>query len=107
MSAKTILIIDDEDDIRSLLKDILEDEGYKVLQAAHSMQAEHVIDHHNVDLLILDIWLENSDKDGIELLRSLRKTGFDKPVLMISGHGNVDTAVQTIKLGAYDFIEKP
>lgn len=107
MSAKTILIIDDEDDIRSLLNDILEDEGYKVLQAAHSMQAEHVIDHHNVDLLILDIWLENSDKDGIELLRSLRKTGFDKPVLMISGHGNVDTAVQTIKLGAYDFIEKP
>jgi two-component system nitrogen regulation response regulator NtrX len=103
---ETILIIDDEDDIRGLLCDILTDEGYKVLQAAHSMQAEHLLKTaKKIDLVILDIWLENSEKDGIELLDSIDVQ--NTPVLMISGHGSIDTAVQAIKKGAYDFIEKP
>ncbi|MAS86913.1 MAG: sigma-54-dependent Fis family transcriptional regulator [Micavibrio sp.] len=104
--SETILIIDDEEDIRGLLSDILTDEGYKVLQAAHSMQAEHLIKtSKKIDLIILDIWLENSEKDGLELLDSIDV--INTPVLMISGHGSIDTAVQAIRKGAYDFIEKP
>lgn len=104
-----ILIIDDESDIRNLLAEILAEEGYSVFQAAHSMQAEHVIKKENAafDLVILDIWLESSEKDGIEILKDLRSKHPEIAVLMISGHGSIDTAVQTIKLGAYDFIEKP
>lgn len=107
--ADRILIIDDEEDIRGLLTDILKDEGYDVFQSAHSMQAEHMLkkEQGNYDLVILDIWLENSEKDGIEILKGIKKTYPDLPVLMISGHGSIDTAVQTIKLGAYEFIEKP
>ena len=105
----TILLIDDEKDIRGLLKDILEDEGFHVLEAEHSMQAELLVQQNKeaIDLVILDIWLENSEKDGLELLKDLRKDKFDKPVIMISGHGSIDTAVKSIRYGAYDFIEKP
>lgn len=104
-----ILIVDDEESIRVLLKDILEDEGFRVLSAAHSEEAEYLLNKagKDVQLCVLDIWLENSEKDGIELLETIKKNNPDLPVLMISGHGNVETAVQAIKKGAYDFIEKP
>lgn len=107
---QTVLIIDDEADIRDVVADILEDEGYGVLKAAHSEQAFAVLGKHSVDLIILDIWLENSDMDGIEILKVMKtqKSGYHNiPVLMISGHGNVEMAVNAMKIGAYDFIEKP
>tara|TARA_Y100001001_G_scaffold125319_1_gene123779 strand:- start:440 stop:1894 length:1455 start_codon:yes stop_codon:yes gene_type:complete len=107
MRTANILLVDDEGDIRSLLRDILEDEGYHVWEAAHSMQAEHLLKQHSFDLVILDIWLENSEKDGVELLKLVKEAHPDMAVLMISGHGNIETAVQTTRLGAYDFIEKP
>lgn len=105
-----ILVIDDEADIRDVLADILEDEGYSVLKAAHSEQALSIIEKETISLIILDIWLENSDMDGIEILKTLKSKNSsykDIPVLMISGHGNVEMAVNAMKVGAYDFIEKP
>jgi two-component system nitrogen regulation response regulator NtrX len=105
---KTVLIIDDEADIRDLLGDIFADEGYTTHKAAHSEQALSLIQSESIDLIILDIWLENSDMDGVEILRHLKKTDHkDIPILMISGHGNVEMAVDTMKIGAFDFIEKP
>lgn len=106
----TILVIDDEADIRDVLGDILEDEGYGVLKAAHSEQAISLIKANDVSLIILDIWLENSDMDGVEILKTLKSTQSrfkHIPILMISGHGNVEVAVNAMKIGAYDFIEKP
>lgn len=102
-----ILIVDDEADIRDILCDILEDEGYDVVTAAHSEAAFHVIKQTPPLLAILDIWLENSDKDGLEILQTLSQDYPETTVLMISGHGNVETAVKAMQLGAYDFIEKP
>lgn len=105
--SKKILIVDDQEDIRSLVEGILEDEGYSTLQAENSQIAEKIIAEGDVDMIILDIWLEDSDLDGIELLKKLVKSNSDIPVVMISGHGNIETAVSTIQIGAYDFIEKP
>lgn len=102
-----ILIIDDEDDIRMLIAGILEDEGYRVAHAATSDQAMQIIDEDAPDLVIQDIWLQGSDKDGIEILQSSKTKHPDLPFLMISGHGTIETAVSAIKAGAYDFIEKP
>lgn len=102
-----ILIVDDEKDIRFLLKEILGDEGYVVADAPHSEAAYAEIAKGMPDLVILDIWLENSDRDGMEILADLKKKSRTLPVLMISGHGNIEMAVKAIKLGAYDFIEKP
>lgn len=104
---KPILVVDDEADIRTILSDILSDEGYEVVTAAHSEEAYHKIDQHNPGMAILDIWLENSDQDGLEILQTLNRQYPDMTVLMISGHGNVETAVKAMHLGAYDFIEKP
>lgn len=103
-----ILIVDDEKDIRTLIREILEDEGYDVHDAPHSEAAYAYIASTGMpDLVILDIWLENSDRDGMEILGDLKKREASLPVLMISGHGNIEMAVGAIKLGAYDFIEKP
>lgn len=103
-----ILIVDDEKDIRFLLSEILTDEGYALAEAPHSEAAFAEITKNGVpDLVILDIWLENSEKDGMEILAELKKMSRTLPVLMISGHGNIEMAVKAIKLGAYDFIEKP
>lgn len=108
MSKGRILIVDDEKDIRFLLREILEDEGYDVAEAAHSEAAYSDIAIKGMpDLVILDIWLENSDRDGMEILGDLKKRSKSLPVLMISGHGNIEMAVKAIKIGAYDFIEKP
>lgn len=102
-----ILVVDDEKDIRFLLSEILTDEGYSVAQAAHSEAAFAEILRDAPDLVILDIWLENSDRDGMEILAGIKKLPKPIPVLMISGHGNIEMAVKAVKIGAYDFIEKP
>lgn len=106
-SAKHILIVDDESDIRRLIRGILEDEGYQVTEAENSKQAFTLFDEKKPDLAVLDIWLQGSDKDGLEILERFKSVNPTFPVLMISGHGNIEMAVNAIKNGAYDFIEKP
>ena len=105
--AEDILIVDDEKDIRSLLSMTLEDEGYATLQAANADEARAALLVQPPKLAILDIWMRDSDMDGIELLEWVKSIYPSLPVLMISGHGTIETAVQAIRLGAYDFIEKP
>ena len=105
--SKDILVVDDEDDIRSLIHGILEDEGYQVREAANASQALKAVESKEPDLVILDIWLQDSDKDGLEILKTIKANNHILPVLMISGHGTIETAVTAIKDGAYDFIEKP
>ena len=103
---KTILIIDDEPEIRHLMEEILSEEGYKTLSAESAQRAEHIITNHQVDLVYLDIWMP--DTDGVELLKKWTKTNNPKaPIIMISGHATIKTAVATTRLGAFDFIEKP
>lgn len=106
MSAE-ILIVDDEEDIRGLIRGILEDENYTTREAGTAKGAVKVAQEKCPDLVILDIWLQGSDKDGLGVLEDLKALYPDLPVLMISGHGTVETAVSSIKKGAYDFIEKP
>jgi two-component system nitrogen regulation response regulator NtrX len=105
--ADDILIVDDEKDIRALLGMMLEDEGYSVSQVANAAEARHALRAQTPKLVILDIWMRDSDMDGIELLEWVKSVHPGLPVLMISGHGTIETAVQAIQLGAYDFIEKP
>ena len=102
-----ILIVDDEEDIRNLIKGILEDEGYSVRTAHNSESAYAAISEKPPRLVILDIWLQGSEHDGLQILESVRNNYPFMPVLMISGHGTIETAVNAIKQGAYDFIEKP
>ena len=102
-----ILIVDDEEDIRRLIQGILEDEGYSVRQAATAEQAYEKIAEHVPSLAILDIWLQQGDEDGLKILSRIKEDHPFVPVLMISGHGTIETAVDAIKKGAYDFIEKP
>ncbi len=102
-----ILIVDDEEDIRSLIAGILEDEGYGVRQSGHAKGAYAAVAEKIPDLVILDIWLQGSAEDGIDILSKLKGEHPNLPVLMISGHGTIETAVSAIKKGAYDFIEKP
>ena len=102
-----ILIVDDESDIRTVLCGILEDEGYSTREAATSEQALKEINERLPNLIILDIWLRESELDGVEILQWLKDNYSSVPVIMISGHGNIETAVNSIKAGAYDFIEKP
>ncbi|MEP4190942.1 MAG: sigma-54 dependent transcriptional regulator [Sneathiella sp.] len=102
-----ILIIDDESDIRDLIAGVLEDEGFETREAANSDECMAAISNRRPNLVVLDIWLRGSALDGIEILQQIKKTATDLPVIMISGHGNIETAVNTIKMGAYDFIEKP
>lgn len=105
--AADILIVDDEDDIRRLIQGILEDEGYATRQAATAEQAYQRIEERVPSLAILDIWLQQGDEDGLKILQKIKSEHPLTPVLMISGHGTIETAVNAIKLGAYDFIEKP
>lgn len=102
-----ILIVDDEEDIRELVSGILSDEGYETRTASDSEGALREIERRRPSLLILDIWLQGSKRDGLDILELVKSRHRDLPVIMISGHGNVETAVAAIKLGAYDFIEKP
>ncbi len=106
MTASRILVVDDEADIRGLLKEILSEEGYDVDIAADASQARSSRAAQVPDLVLLDIWMP--DTDGITLLREWSVTdGYDCPVVMMSGHGTVETAVEATRLGAFDFVEKP
>ncbi len=105
--AHDILIVDDEADIRMLIAGVLKDEGYATREAADSGEALAAIHARQPTLVILDIWLQGSELDGIAILQQLRAEMPSVPVVMISGHGTIETAVEAIKIGAYDFIEKP
>ncbi len=105
--ASDILVVDDEADIRDLISGILEDEGYSTRLASDSDSALAEIESRMPSLVVLDIWLQGSRLDGLQILEKIKETHPDLPVVIISGHGNVETAVAAIKRGAYDFIEKP
>lgn len=105
--AADILIVDDETDIRNLIAGILEDEGHESRLARDSDEALQAIEDRRPHLVVLDIWLQGSRLDGLEVLTVIKRTHPDLPVVIISGHGNIETAVTAIKRGAYDYIEKP
>ena len=105
--ASEILVVDDEEDIRDLISGILHDEGYETRTAGDSDSALAAVRARRPQLVILDIWLQGSKLDGIQVLDTLKREQPDVPVVMISGHGTIETAVSSIKKGAYDFIEKP
>ncbi|RLD96166.1 MAG: sigma-54-dependent Fis family transcriptional regulator [Aquificota bacterium] len=100
-----VLIVDDEKSIRESLRGILEDEGYRVAEAASGKEALEIFSKDAVDLVLLDIWLP--EMDGVDVLKEMKEKNPLVPIIMISGHGTIETAVKTIKLGAYDFVEKP
>jgi two-component system nitrogen regulation response regulator NtrX len=105
--AHDILIVDDEADIRALISGILEDEGYQPREAGDADSALEAISARRPSLVIQDIWLQGSRLDGLEVLESVKRAHPELPVVMISGHGTIEHAVQALKVGAYDFIEKP
>ena len=102
-----ILVIDDEIDIRESIVAILSDEGFVCDNASNSNEAIHLIEVKKYDLIILDVWLNDPDYDGIKLLKLIKKNNTKVPIIIISGHGNIDMAVEAIKEGAYEFVEKP
>ncbi|MEE9388410.1 MAG: sigma-54 dependent transcriptional regulator [Paracoccaceae bacterium] len=102
-----ILIVDDERDIRELVSDILRDEGYTTRLAANSDECMDEISNDPPAMMVLDIWLKDSEMDGIDILKTVKSDNPEIPVVIISGHGNIEIAVAAIKQGAYDFIEKP
>jgi two-component system nitrogen regulation response regulator NtrX len=105
--AADILIVDDEADIRELISGILQDEGYETRLARNSDAALAALADRRPSLVVLDIWLQDSKLDGLDLLTVIRERHPELPVVIISGHGNIETAVSAIKRGAYDYIEKP
>ena len=105
--AADILIVDDEADIRELISGILQDEGYETRLARNSDAALAALADRRPSLIVLDIWLQDSKLDGLDLLTVIRERHPELPVVIISGHGNIETAVSAIKRGAYDYIEKP
>jgi len=102
-----ILIVDDERDIRELISDILKDEGFTTRLAGTSDEAMAEMNKEPPALMVLDIWLKDSRMDGIDILKTVKRDNPDVPIIIISGHGNIEIAVAAIKQGAYDFIEKP
>jgi two-component system nitrogen regulation response regulator NtrX len=102
-----ILIVDDEEDIRELVSGILEDEGFQTRTAGTASQALLAVQERKPALIILDVWLHGSDLDGLGVLEEVKRLDTDLPVILISGHGTIETAVAAIRKGAYDFIEKP
>ena len=106
MNNQTVLVVDDEPDIRGIVSEILEDEGYKVDSAGDGSEARDKFNRLSPDLVLRDIWMP--DTDGITLLTEwCTQSSYRPPVIMISGHGTVETAVDALRLGAYDFLEKP
>src|ERR687892_1831505 len=105
--ALEVLVVDDEADIRELVSGVLEDEGYAVRTAADSTQTLDAVEERRPSMVLLDVWLQGSRLDGLQLLQEIKRRDPTLPVLMISGHGNLDTAVAAIREGAVDFIEKP
>ncbi|MDC2987948.1 sigma-54 dependent transcriptional regulator [Candidatus Pelagibacter sp.] len=102
-----ILIVDDNSDIRNILNDLIEDAGYKTRLAANYNQALNEIDKKMPDVAILDVKLDRGDNDGIQLLTHIKSKNNDVPVIMISGHANIEMAVNSLKHGAFEFVEKP
>ncbi len=102
-----VLIIDDNFDIRHLVSNILKDKNYSIREAANYDQAVNEIDKKLPDLAIVDVKLDKGDKDGIVLLKKIKEMSDNVPVIVISGHANVEMAVEALKLGAYEFITKP
>ncbi|WP_432200434.1 sigma-54-dependent transcriptional regulator [Erythrobacter sp. W53] len=107
MAALDILIVDDERDIRELVSGVLSDEGYECRTAANSTEALGAIDEKRPSVVLLDVWLHGSEMDGLEVLDEIKEREPQLPVIIFSGHGNVDTAVSAVSRGALDFIEKP
>ena len=105
--ALEVLVVDDEADIRELVSGVLEDEGYAVRTAADSNQTLEAFEERRPSMVLLDVWLQGSRLDGLQLLQEIKRRDPTVPVLMISGHGNLDTAVAAVREGAIDFIEKP
>ena len=105
--ALDILIVDDERDIRELVAGVLSDEGYECRTAGDSSAALGAVDERRPSLVLLDVWLHGSPMDGLEVLDAIKQREPDLPVIVFSGHGNIDTAVSAISRGAVDFIEKP
>jgi two-component system nitrogen regulation response regulator NtrX len=105
--ALDVLVVDDEADIRELVAGVLEDEGYSVRTAGDSDSALEAIEERRPSLVLLDVWLQGSRQDGLQMLESVKQRDPTLPVIMISGHGNLDTAVAAIREVAVDFIEKP
>ena len=105
--ALEVLVVDDEADIRELVSGVLEDEGYAVRTAADSTQTLDAVEERRPSMVLLDVWLQGSKLDGLQLLQEIKRRDPTIPVLMISGHGNLDTAVAAVREGAIDFIEKP
>src|SRR3569623_3425413 len=105
--ALDILIVDDEQDIRDLVSGVLEDEGYSTRTAANSTEALQALVDRRPSLVLLDVWLQGSKLDGLQLLEEIKRRAPSLPVLMISGHGNLDTAVSAIRQGAVAFIAQP
>src|SRR5689334_13779031 len=105
--AHEILIVDDEPDIRLLIDGILRDEGYETRQAADADSTLAAFRARRSSLVVLDVWLQGSRIDGLEILKTLQREEPQVPVVMISGHGTIEMAVAAIQHGAYDFIEKP
>jgi two-component system nitrogen regulation response regulator NtrX len=105
--ALEVLVVDDEADIRDLVSGVLEDEGYSVRTAADSAQTLDAVEERRPSMVLLDVWLQGSKLDGLQLLQEIKRRDPTIPVLMISGHGNLDTAVAAVREGAVDFIEKP
>ena len=103
---KQILIIDDEKDILKSINAILSEEGYKCYEAVNSNDAINLFNSHKIDLILLDVWLEDSKHDGLQILEIIRSEN-SVPIILMSGHGNIDMAVSAIKKGAQEFIEKP
>ena len=103
----SVLVVDDEADIRNLICDVLEDEGYETRVASSDLEAFTKLDEKVPTAVILDIWLQGSELDGLGILEIIKKKYPYLPVIMISGHGNIETAVNSLKMGAYDYIEKP
>ena len=104
---KDILIVDDEEDIRQLIAGILQDEGFNTRLAWDYNSLKKEISKRIPALLLLDVWLENSELDGIEILKLIKKSYPNIPIIMISGHGTIQMAISSLKVGAFNFIEKP
>jgi two-component system nitrogen regulation response regulator NtrX len=102
-----VLVVDDEADIRDLISDMLKDEGYSPRTAHDSKSAIDAVNERVPSVMILDIWLQGSEMDGLGILEAVKSKYPNLPIIMISGHGNIETAINSIKLGAYDYIEKP
>src|SRR4028118_776479 len=105
--ALEVLVVDDEADIRELVSGVLEDEGYAVRTAADSTQTLDAVEDRRPSMVLLDVWLQGSRLDGLQVLQEIKRRDPSIPVLLISGHGNLETAVAAVREGAVDFIEKP